>query len=162
MDDLDDIAREVIESVGLDESDYFELDGDLATASAIEIAAAIADAWCRHQELRRDIALDDEPTWWSLDLLMHNDIYAERYRGVLPEILLALVARADDDDTLGLVGAWPLENFVSDLPADVEWLEHECRDNRRLRRALSHSWYSHDVSVDTNRRLDAARREPMV
>ena len=127
---------------------------DLDALFALVSVDEVAQTWCRYQHnrpLKPD--LDEDENWWAVDLFFTRGIFrrVDTYRS----ILLSLVRHASDE-TLGNVGAGPLENFVSDDEDDLEWLERECRTNDRLRRALATVWCDDCVTPATLARLDAA------
>ena len=101
----------------------------------------------------------DDPQWWAVDLWWNAEWLSDGDRA--RSGLLALVDAADTDDELGAVGAGPLENFVSDDPEDLLWLEQHCSGSAKLRTALSGVWCSNFVSAETLLRLDRAAGVPL-
>jgi hypothetical protein len=135
--------------------DAEDLEGLLELVTVQEIA----ETWCRHTAVpSAEKHVEDNPDWWAVELMMTGAVFQrpELHR----ELLLALVACADDD-VLGVVGAGPLEDFVSDDEDDLRWLERACADNVKLREALRGVWCDGDVSEATMARLDAAAGAPL-
>ncbi len=128
------------------------LDALLAEVSPDEIAAA----WIRHGA--RPSWTEDDPDRWAAQLFVESNAVYEHGDGMtIRPILLALIeAAADDDDMIGRVGAGPLENFVSNDPSAVRWLEQQCRHNERLRDALASAWFDDSVSPEVAQRLKRA------
>src|SRR4051794_7543926 len=122
----------------------------------------MAQAWLAEHRRERppdeDVA-DDDPYWWALELWWRPEWLRDLDR--LRAGLLALVAAADTDFELGLIGAAPLESFVSDNADDLTWLEEQCSINPKLRRALASVWCSDFVSAETLTRLDRAAGVPL-
>lgn len=108
----------------------------------------VAEAWnCYH---RRNVDDSDDPDWWAVELWLDPLPADVRRSG-----LIALVDTVDDDQ-LGMVGAGPLEDFVSDDDDDLRWLEEQAALNARLRQALRNAWVVTSVAPETLARLDAA------
>ena len=78
-----------------------------------------------------------------------------RDRDLIRSLLIKLVEYANSDQ-LGVIGAGPLENFVSDDEDDLRWIETRCASNEGFRVALSGVWCASSVSAGTMERLDAA------
>lgn len=133
--------------------DFEDLDGLLELVSPEEIA----EAWCRYTA-DDDHELDDHPDWWAIDLFFTTEIFR---RSDLYRTLLLRMLEHPDPDMDWAVAAGPLENFVSDNPDDLAWLERECATNPRLRRALTGTAAASYVSTETLWRLDAAVGEPL-
>lgn len=138
-------------------ADEDDIDGLLSVVSPTDIA----QAWVRygHREHDPDEEFDADPDSWALTVW-----WSERWWNdpELPRVgLLALVDAAETDYDLGMIGAGPLENFVSDNEDDLQWLEQECHNNPGLRRALAGVWCSNHVSKSTLERLDAAAGAPL-
>jgi hypothetical protein len=128
-----------------------DLDGLLARVSLDDIAAT----WCEYH--REDHSSDEEAwehsDWWAIDLLLTGAVY--RNSGLIRNLLMKLVEHADEI-VLGSVGAGPLENFVSDDEADLQWIEAQCASNEKFRTALGGVWCASYVSEATMVRLDTA------
>lgn len=108
---------------------------------------ALSQAWHHYQRT------EDPASWWAIDLVMDLNRWADKSR--VRRLLLRLVADADDN-TIVDVGCVPLEDFVSDDPEDLAWLEAQCAVNESMRTALGCVWCSRRVTDATLRRLDAA------
>ena len=111
----------------------------------------IATAWCEYCSHTGD----DRTTSWAVEVFISEEIFRrpELYRS----LLLKLVEHADDS-VLGVVGAWPLENFVCEDEAVLVWLEQQCEVNPRFRTALSNVWVADVLSETSLRRLRSSRR----
>jgi hypothetical protein len=98
------------------------------------------------------------PDWWAVELFMTREIFRrnELYR----DLMIKLVEHGTDQ-TLGVVGAGPLENYVSDDEDDLRWLEAQCATSSRFRGVLAGVWCAGDVTDATLTRLDAAAGEPL-
>lgn len=131
--------------------DMGDLDGVLAVVSTDEIARA----WHRYQKAP-DPKSYDHPDWWAVEFLHMRELFERR--DLHRDLLLKLVAHGSEE-SLGYVGAGPVEDFVSDDEADLRWFEAECATNQRLRTALAAVWVAGRVSEDTLQRLDAAAGE---
>jgi hypothetical protein len=136
---------EILEALVSEEN----LDGLLAVVSLDDIATA----WCRCQSAAHSEDESEHPDRWAIDLFFTSELFRrpELYRS----LLLKLVEHADDS-ALGQISAGPLEDFVSDDPDDLVWLEFQCASNPKLRTALAGVWCSNDVEPATLERLDAA------
>jgi hypothetical protein len=132
--------------------------GDLDSLFSIATLADMARSWInvQHREDSSDDIRDDDPDWWVLELWWSSAWWTDDNTERIRAGMLALVEAAETDDDLGLIGAGPLEGFVSDNAADLEWLESECAKSPKLRRALADVWCSDNVSEATLDRLDAA------
>ncbi len=132
--------------------DADDLDGLLALVTADEIA----HAWHRYHVAPGH--RDGHPDWWAVELFMGREIFQ---RTALHRQLLLKLVEHGSQAALGLVGAGPLENFVSDDEDDLRWIEAECKTNARLRTALTGVWSAGYVSEATIQRLDAAAGQPL-
>lgn len=136
-------------------------EGEIDQLFSIVTTEEMAQAWVEYS--RREHPpweqADDDPQWWAIELWWSSEFKSDSARHRLG--LLALVDAADTELDLGLVGAGPLENFVSDDPDDLLWLEHHCLVNAKLRTALSGVWCSNFVSTETLLRLDRAAGVPL-
>jgi len=132
-------------------------DEDVAGVLAIVSLDDIAASWCGYHA--REVHDDDDPDWWAIELFMTRDFVADRRRH--RAALLRLLAHADSPGVLGVVGAGPLENFVSDDEGDLRWLEAEAPRNPRLREALAVVWCDGEVTAATMARLDAVAARPL-
>jgi hypothetical protein len=128
--------------------DAEDVDGVLRVADLDELA----DAWCRHTAREHPTA--DDPDWWAVEFFMMRPLFdaVEVHRAAL----LKLLEHAPDDRVIGCIGAGPLENFVSDDPDDLAWLETQAASNPRLRAALAGMWVALDLTEETLARLDRA------
>jgi hypothetical protein len=133
--------------------DQEDLDGLLDLVSPREIA----EAWFRYTA-GKGWELRDHPDWWAVDLFFTTEIF--RRSDLYRTLLLRLLEHPDPDMDWN-VAAGPLENFLSDDPDDLAWLELECATNPRLRRALTGTAAASYVTPDTLWRLDAAAGEPL-
>ena len=120
----------------------------------------VAVAWSRHTA--REFADNDEaladPDWWAVEL-WHSSAWWQQPKAVIRDGLVALVDAAESDEVLGVVGAGPLEEFVSDDEEDVRWIEEVAARKPRFRQALANVWA--DVSEDTWARFDRAAGTPL-
>jgi len=110
----------------------------------------VAQAWCSYESRggSRELSYDD-PDWWAIEFFMMRGISTETYR----RLLLAL-CEYGDDSLVGIIGAGPLENFVSDDEEDLAWLESQATRLPRLRAAFANVWAHGEVSEQTMLRLD--------
>lgn len=93
-----------------------------------------------------------ERHWWIVDLLLDLDCWADEALQRL--ILLALVDGAGDK-LLDNVAAGPLEDFLTDDPARLDWMDQQAAQNPRFREALAGVWTS-GKSPATAARIAAA------
>lgn len=130
-------------------------EGDLDALFSIVTLQDMARSWINVHHREVSDVLDGDPDWWAMELWWSaawwTDVNNERVRAGL----LALVDAAETDDDLGMIGAAPLESFVSDRADNLTWLESECATSPKLRRALAGVWCSDIVSEATLLRLDA-------
>lgn len=115
--------------------------------------ADIALAWCCYQE--RVPETDDDPDWWAVDAWLAGTVLPPDQ---IREGLRLLIETADET-VLGMVGAGPLEDFVSDDEGDLRWVEEMAARSRQFRIALRSVWAS-GLSEGAAARIDAAAREP--
>jgi len=83
-----------------------------------------------------------------------------RNRELYRAALLKLLEHAPES-LIALIGAGPLEDFISDDESDLQWLEANAATNERLRSALSMVWVWRRVTPATLSRLEAAARVPL-
>ena len=130
------------------------LDNDLDALFEIVTMDDVVTAWCSYNSREHDYDSDepvDDPDWWAVDLFMAQSLSR------LPEIhraLLVQIALSAGDEALLTFAAGPLEDFVSDDPDDLTWLEEQCRTHERMRIALRGVWCASHVSAETLQRLD--------
>jgi hypothetical protein len=75
--------------------------------------AEIAEAWhCYHRRHANDI---DDPDWWAIEYWMQPAGPESRRQ----DGLLALIEAARTDDDARMVGAGPLENYLSSVTLDL-------------------------------------------
>ena len=138
--------------------DEGEIDRVFALATVEDMAQAWLSEQRREHPPEEDVA-DDDPYWWALELWWRPEWLRDVDR--VRAGLLALVDAAETDDELGLIGAAPLESFVSDNADDLNWLEQQCSISPKLRRALAGVWCSDFVSAETLALLDRAAGVPL-
>lgn len=105
--------------------DAGDVDGLLATFSLDDIAAA----WCRNADENRAAGQEPGPDFWAWLLLC--DSYVWRRHELLRALLVRIVKLASDQ-ALGLAGAGPVEDFLSDDEDDLQWIERECDRSERF------------------------------
>ncbi len=95
------------------------------------------------------------PMGWATSLMSSGEGWAseEMHRA----ILLQLIADARGED-FWYVAAWPLEDFLNDDPARLEWIEQEAARNPRFHAALTGVWTS-GKSPETAARIAAIAPE---
>lgn len=114
----------------------------------------VVEAWCSYNSREHDYDSEetaDDPDWWAVDLFMSSALSR------VPEVhraLLVKLALHASDEALWTFAAGPLEDFVSDDPDDLAWLEEQCQDHERMRMALRGVWCASYVSEETLLRLD--------
>jgi hypothetical protein len=131
--------------------------GEIDAVLAIVTLDEIGQAWSRYTEQAH--ADEDDPDVWAILLIGESDFRADRTRW--RAALLKLVEHAGSDDVLAVVGAGPLEEFVSDDEDDLRWLEEQGSTNPLLRKALAGVWCDNDLSSKTMKRLDAVAGRPL-
>jgi hypothetical protein len=131
--------------------DERDLDGLLARVSIDEIA----DAWWRYQ-LRHagDAATHDDGDWWAVELWLSGGPIYESETAVRGG-LVALIDRAPERADVGLVGAEPLENFVTNDEDRIVWIEDWARRSDSFKMALANVWVDH-LSPETFDRIEQA------
>lgn len=132
--------------------------GELDELFSLITLGDMARAWInvQHRDDSDDEINDDDPDWWAMELWWSATWWTDANNERVRAGLLALVDAAETEHDLGMIGAAPLESFVSDRADDLDWLETECATRPKLRRALAGVWCSDIVSVATLDRLDAA------
>ena len=71
------------------------------------------------------------------------------------QIVVELVARAPDEETLGYVGAAPLEDLICTHPdAMIDRVEIRARQDARFRKAVARVWGWTRIPKDIRARLD--------
>jgi len=73
----------------------------------------------------------------------------------------ALVANATSELHLAVIGAGPLEDFISNDPHDLAWLEQRLSTSDGYRRALAGAWIWNQVSAETLDRLERLCGSPL-
>jgi|SRR5581483_6797728 len=132
--------------------DAGDLDGLLSRVTLDEIA----DAWWRHN-LRdfdddTDAALAD-PDWWAVEAWL--DHLFDKDEALAARALRALAERVPPEADLGLLGAGPVEEFVTD-EARLCWIESEAARSPNLRAALANVYPKPSLSDEQNARLRRA------
>ena len=137
--------------------------GDVDALFSVITLEEMARSWINVQHRGDSTAevRDDDPDWWALELWWSAEWWTDRNTDRVRAGLLALVEAAETDHDLGMIGAAPLESFVSDHADNLDWLESECAKSPKLRRALAGVWCSDIVSQATLDRLDAAAGVPL-
>lgn len=142
--DLTDIAQLTREiSRALDEFPG----GTMAVVSLDDIAAA----WCRNADAATPARGETGPDFWAWDLFYERDF--RRRRTVLRSLIVKLVEHANDW-ALDVVGAGPIEDFLSHDEDDLQWIERECARSEKFRRAVRGALWPDTPA--TKRRLIAA------
>lgn len=94
-----------------------------------------------------------ECSWWAWEAM--KEMLWHDPEAAWP-VILRLVARAEDDETLAYVAAGPLEDLLADHGAAfIERVEVEAARDSRFRRALTGVWGRNRMGEDVIRRLDA-------
>ena len=144
-----------------DELDQLAVHGEVDAVLEIVTLDEIAQAWVRSQaQSQVDRVFEDDPDWWAVDLV-HASIDSDWGRDRFRALLLALVDSASSDHALGMIGAGPLESFVSDDEDDLAWFAAHCATKPKLRAALRGVWCASFVTPATLARLDAAAGGPL-
>ena len=116
--------------------------GEVEEALSLVTLDEVADAWCRYQARPHVPGVEeDDPDWWSVDLLLGGQFYAEEQRQ--RTLLDLLIERAQDDELLGAIGAGPLENFITNDDDRLAWIEQRAAGSDRFREALRNVWIWH-------------------
>ncbi len=76
-------------------------------------------------------------------------------------LLSLLTERSANDDVLAVVGAGPLEDFVSDDEDRLLWIEKQAAKSGRFRTALRNVWARGYVTAETFDRLQKAAGVPL-
>jgi hypothetical protein len=92
----------------------------------------IAETWVRYHHGEADA------DWWAVELWLSLEWWADEAR--VRDGLLRLVDAAESDEDLAIIGAGPLETFVSEDESRVQWIEQQAPGSPALRRALAHVW----------------------
>jgi hypothetical protein len=115
------------------------LDGQVAELLSLVTLEQVAAAWCRyHARTHVPGVEDDDPDWWAVFLLQGGEFWSDELR--VRTVIDLLVERAPDDRVLGVVGAGPLEDFISDDEDRLVWIERRATASARFREALRHVW----------------------
>jgi hypothetical protein len=122
----------------------------------------IAQAWCRYEtKHEHDLqSATEDPDWWAVDLWNTHEFLKDEDRR--REGLLALLEVASTGYILGMIGAGPLEDFITADEDRVRWLEFQAAESPNLREALKSAWIEHTRPRWVIERLERAARGPMV
>ncbi|HEY2353340.1 MAG TPA: hypothetical protein VGH79_00385 [Gaiellaceae bacterium] len=114
-----------------------------------------ARAWCSYEMREHPDDEGNDPDWWAVHLMivMTDDGGPEEP----PRTILTLIAEfAENDDVLGVMGAGPLEAFISDDEGRIRWIEAQAAASENFRKALAAVWVRFDVTPETFARLEGA------
>lgn len=102
-------------------------------------AEELATAYLQYFETKQE---DDRWAWSDVDQLVRR----KPDQGW--EVIRLLVNKAPSDEALAFVAAGPLEDLLKKHgPAVIDQIENECRENDRLRLALSGVWIGNNTPV---------------
>jgi hypothetical protein len=117
------------------------MEGQIARLLSVVTLEEVADAWCSyHTRTHFPGVEDDDSDWWAVDLLLDGEFWSDELR--VRTVINLLVERARDDRVLAVVGAGPLEDFISDDEDRLIWIERRAAASARFRDALRHVWIS--------------------
>lgn len=91
----------------------------------------------------------DDLNWWAVNLVIDMDWWADEV--LHRAVLLHLVADATTLEQLWSVAAGPLEDFLTDDPDRLDWMEQQAAVNPRFRDALAGVWTSGKSSATAAR-----------
>jgi hypothetical protein len=113
-----------------------QLDEVLSRVSLIDIA----DAWWRHtlRDRPNEEDISSDPDWWAVMLWVDRPIYQRE--DTVRAGLMALVERAPDEKHLDLLGAGPIEAFITRNDDRIRWIEKQAAVSPRFRKALANVW----------------------
>jgi hypothetical protein len=114
---------------------------DLQGLLAVVPVEEIADAWWSYTLSDPDVHNLDHPDWWAVELWFGQSVYASVDLG--HELIHALAERAPGGADLGLLGAGPVESYISSGEASLQWVEAEARRSENYRKALANVWVHH-------------------
>ncbi|MFT3853414.1 MAG: hypothetical protein QM733_11845 [Ilumatobacteraceae bacterium] len=132
----------------------------LLTLVSIDAAAASLLAIYRAEQLdapRRAVATARHS--WAAELSMSSMWLADPARR--RAWLTSLVEQATSEWELARIGAGPLEDFVSDDPDDLLWLQAQLRRSSGFRRVLAGAWIYGQVSPEAFERLEELVGQPL-
>ena len=94
-----------------------------------------------------------ESLWWAWEAM--REMLWHQPEAAWP-VILRLIARAENDETLAYIAAGPLENLLADHgPTFIERVEAQAMHDSRFRRALTGVWGRSGMDQDVIRRIDA-------
>lgn len=123
-----------------------------------ETLESIAQAWVRYQNT------DDDGTerlrdWWAIQIWLGSAVFDDEIRH--REGLLRLIDAAQSDDDLGIIGAGPMEDFItSHTESRLAWIETEASRSPSFRRVLASVWIW-SIPEDAFLRVERAARVPL-
>jgi hypothetical protein len=116
-------------------------------------------AWCRYASRRvhgaKPPGWDSDPDGWAAELYYEPEFWADEE---FVRSFLVTIADAAPEEALGWVGAGPLEDFITDDPDRLAWIEMEAKRSERFRTALANVWIKSHVSEATFLRIERAAR----
>ena len=114
-------------------------------------------AWCRYAG--RAVRAAKRPEWntdpdgWAAELYYESEFWAAEE---FVRSFLVTIADAAPEEALGWVGAGPLEDFISDDPDRLAWIEVQAKRSERFRQALGNVWIESRVTKATFLRVQRA------
>jgi hypothetical protein len=122
------------------EQDYWESRPDPSD----EEIAQVCRAWISYEQRTEGTVIPDEddPDWWAVEAVMdseHNPhCQMTQWRLIL---CLCSTVGSDDESTIGMIGAGPLETMIfSDGERAMDLIEPAADEHRNLLSALTHVW----------------------